>query len=304
MKKQALTLALLLALAFAGRGQDPYPLVTIGGVDVSQTEDSITGPNISGYVSYNAETNTLTLKNATINGDINLHGWPISPYVKIKLMGNNTLVGSIDINTDSCSIYGPGCLQISPPISPIKDAIYVARTPLFSLEENATVSISTPYNGINAYYDFMGGDGEFIQTLLYINNSTLIISAPVCANYITVWSLVNCHIVEPSNVVYDPNINQIIFSNGEWALIIPDYLEIRPGGSGVSVQNDPECRIEGGTGGAWISYDGKPTPVEVTDMQGRCVCCTRHQGSSTFIPLHPGLYIVRVGDYIKKVMVL
>lgn len=299
MKKQTLFLALLLALSLAGWGQNPLPFVTIGGVDVFQSDDSITGPNISGHVSFDAETHLLTFHNATINGDVILGGWPMNNYVKMRMFGNNSIIGFLDINSDSCSIYGPGNLEIN---SPVFDAIYASRTPFFSMEENVTVTISAPETGINAFYDFMGGD-DYVYTSLYINNSTLIVSAPTCTNLITYWYLNSCHIVEPADAIFDP-VRCIILLNGEWAFVISNYLEIRPGGVGVPIQNGPECRIVGGNGGVRIEYEGKSTVVEVTDMQGRCVCRTRHQGSSTFIPLHPGFYIVKVGNHTKKVVVL
>lgn len=300
MKKQTLFLALLLALSLAGWGQNPLPFVTIGGVDVFQSDDSITGPNISGHVSFDAETHLLTFHNATINGDVVLGGWPMNNYVKMRMFGNNFIIGSLDINPESCSIYGPGNLEIN---SSVYDAIYASRTPFFSMEENVTVTVSAPRIGINADYDFMGGDEEYVYTFLYINNSSLVISAPICTYYIDSWHLENCHIEEPNNVEFDPTMDLLLL-NGEWASEINDYLEIRPGGVGVPVQNGPECRIVGGNGNVRIEYEGKSTIVEVTDMQGRCVCRTHHQGNSTFIPLHPGLYIVRAGDYTKKVVVL
>lgn len=80
--------------------------ITIAGVDVTNANASaITGTGISGNVSYDATTNTLTLNGATINGGINYNG---TTDFTIAINGSNSIVnttGTSAIFTNTQATY-------------------------------------------------------------------------------------------------------------------------------------------------------------------------------------------------------
>ena len=71
--------------------------ITVAGTEVS-TSGAITSDNISGSVSIDFTTNTLTLTSATINGDITWNTTEGSDLT-IEMKGKNSVIG--DINTDT-----------------------------------------------------------------------------------------------------------------------------------------------------------------------------------------------------------
>lgn len=85
--------------------------ITIGEMPVfSANKDGITNPNISGTVTFDTITNTLTLNNATVNGDIKINTLTDSYWINlenptIKLIGDNTLDGIIDLQTANASTH-------------------------------------------------------------------------------------------------------------------------------------------------------------------------------------------------------
>ncbi len=98
-------------------GAPDYP-ITIAGIQVtSDNKNGITGPGIEGTVTYNPETNTLTLDNATIISDKKaIYVRYALPGIKIVLLGRNAIrcpsIIAVDIaNCDGAVIEGPGELQ-------------------------------------------------------------------------------------------------------------------------------------------------------------------------------------------------
>ena len=90
MKRALFTTALFALLLMCGgvaKGQnDTLPDIMIGGIAITESNDSIVGDCISGHVSYDALTNIMTLDNATISENVSF--WRNS-HIKIKLLGNN-----------------------------------------------------------------------------------------------------------------------------------------------------------------------------------------------------------------------
>ena len=103
-KLRALSVFITLVLMpFSTWGQKS---ITVAGTTVSAS-GSITGENISGsVVSINFETNTLTLEDATINGDIT---WTNTggEYLTIEMKGKNSVAGNINctFGAAECSLY-------------------------------------------------------------------------------------------------------------------------------------------------------------------------------------------------------
>lgn len=100
---------------------EPYD-VWVNGIRVnSANEDGVTGPGISGTITYLPSTNTLTLNNATldirgmsVNAITNAYGG--SPNLKIKLVGTNKILAeaykiAIDVKeSQGFTLYGSGTL--------------------------------------------------------------------------------------------------------------------------------------------------------------------------------------------------
>ncbi len=297
MKRQALTLALLLALALAGRGQDPISHLTIGDLDIFESSDSITADCILGKVSYNVETNTLMLHNASIESDIILWG----SCFKIRLYGENS-IKNIWIAPDSCFIYGPGSLNIGSTTE--GTAVRAVRVPYFYIIDEAIINITASGYGIYTDYDFMGGVGEeYVPTTLIIVNSTLRVRAPYCSYHVDGWLLADCHVAVPENVVYNPSTYQLT-QNGTWLYFITDSLEILPGGVGVFEHNGDCPQILGKEGGIRVNGLSGAEQMEVSDLLGHILYRANLHDTNTFIPMRGGIYIVKVGNHTKKVVVL
>ena len=91
--------------------------IEVGGVEVtSENAANITGPKITGQVSFDLATNTLTLNNATIDfeGGPAIYDTNRGGILTIKLQGRNTIIGltAIDILYRPLRISGGGTLII------------------------------------------------------------------------------------------------------------------------------------------------------------------------------------------------
>ena len=110
--------------------------IKVGGVDVDgDNAANITGPGISGQVSFDPATNTLTLNNATIEGEI--YDLGRDGILTIKLQGRNTIIGFAPINIQDrpLRISGGGTLTIDAG----NVSIYEARDHTVSIE-NCTLN--------------------------------------------------------------------------------------------------------------------------------------------------------------------
>ena len=136
----------------------------VGGVQVTNANASnITGEGITGAVSYDSTTKTLTLNNATITG---VHEFSIFDDVsgiygketlKINLIGNNTITGSdnggssygIYIDNRNLTFTGTGSLTVSAAdLSENNWSVAVFADGSITVEESCTI---TAYCGTNAW---------------------------------------------------------------------------------------------------------------------------------------------------------
>jgi len=299
MKRALLTTALFALLLMCGgvaKGQnDTLPDIMIGGIAITESNDSIVGDCISGHVSYDALTKIMTLDDATISENVSF--WRNS-HIKIKLLGNN-FIQNLFIGPDSCTIIGPGHLQVGTATE--GTAIDAARTSFLGLMGGATLSITAMNKGINTLYDYIGDDNP-IYPLFAIDNSTLTITAPTCFFLIPYWSLNNCHIVSPTGVVYD-SYHHWLTQDGNMVMSMHDYMEIRQGMVNISEEVKPKWRAIGMDGGIRIDGLTQNQTVEVLNIAGQCVYVGKPQMSGTFISLKSGIYIVRVGKETVKTIV-
>ena len=102
-------------------GVQTYSEVEVANIVVtSANADDITGPCITGHISYDADTHTLILDNATITYDIEGYsGIHANSSITIRLIGDNTIVvtgnyayGIYAGNQESLTIEGTGTLDV------------------------------------------------------------------------------------------------------------------------------------------------------------------------------------------------
>ena len=188
----------------------------INGVQVTcANQNGVTGPGISGSVTYDPSTNTLTLNNATIDrGELSVvaistaYGSPAN--FKIKLVGDNKILAnsnSIAINakeSQGFTIYGSGTLNSG-------GALYLDAHD--HLTDHAAVSY---IKDCSVYFDNILSDGY--EECLTIDN------ADVTTEYLSVGSdhngykglnLVNCYVASPANGVVS-NYGYITVDGNEW----------------------------------------------------------------------------------------
>ena len=85
--------------------------ITIGGMPVlSVNKDGITNPNITGTVTFDTITNTLTLNNATVNGKIKINDMTETYWINVEnpsinLIGDNTISEEMDLMTQNASSH-------------------------------------------------------------------------------------------------------------------------------------------------------------------------------------------------------
>ncbi len=206
----------------------------INGVQVTgANENGVTGPGISGSVTYQPSTNTLTLNNATIDQRINAQCAIATAYgapanFKIKLEGDNKILannGTVAINSKESqgfTISGSGILDCG-------GALYLdARDHLI---DDGTMSY---IKDCSVYFQQILS--EDYEECLTIDNSD------VTTDYLYVGSnhngyqglsLVNCYIAEPSNGVVTPWGN-IMVNNQIWY----GHVEIKHSGIPGDVNGD------------------------------------------------------------------
>ncbi|MBR4919282.1 MAG: hypothetical protein IKZ52_08710 [Bacteroidales bacterium] len=287
--------ALLLLCSGVARGQnDTLPDIFIGGVAIFETNDSISGENISGKASYDAETQTLTLDNVTVSGSIDI--W--RKHIRITLLGENT-IQSLFIAPDSCTVVGPGILNIG--TATLSIAVDAGRTAYLGLKQQAVLNITASEVGISCMYDYIG-DVNPIYPVFDIDNSALSISAPTCYYLIPWWRLESSHLAVPSDVNYDSE--TLMFSqDGEILYSIHDYMEIRPGTVGVREDRKIEWHAWGMDGRIRIDGLGEGQVVEVVNLNGQQEYLEIATTSNIIIPLVKGIHIVRIGGMAVKTIV-
>jgi len=101
--RQLSMLLTLLLVPLGALGQT----ITVAGLTPDDQTGAIAGANITGTVSFDSKTNTLTLTNATINGNIAWTGAGNNPHLTIQMSGKNSVNGSIEsTNTAAtCSLH-------------------------------------------------------------------------------------------------------------------------------------------------------------------------------------------------------
>jgi hypothetical protein len=154
--------------------------------------------------------------------------------------------------------------------------------------------------GIYTFYDHTTDQDTVLHyPLLVIDNSSLVITAPYCCQYVWDWWLSDCHVVAPQGFDYQLD---------SWTFLpsgtVHDYLEIRPGTVGVSAYADNvDWQAWGVDGGVRIEGLPSKQTLEIVNSLGQIVHCSTILNPSTFIPLKTGLYLVRINNHTVKTIV-
>ena len=206
----------------------------INGVQVTcANQNGVTGPGISGSVTYDASINTLTLNNATIDrrglsvcAIENAYGGPTN--LKIKLVGDNKILANtnnIAINakeSQGFTLYGSGTLDCG-------GALYLDAHD--HLTNDATVSY---IKDCSVYFDNILSEGY--EECLTIDN------ADVTTEYLNVGSdhngykglnLINCYVASPADGVVGSG--GCIMVNGDYW---DGHVEIKRSGIAGDVNGD------------------------------------------------------------------
>ena len=297
MKNRFLPL-LILVLLLCGMAQgqkDTLYDVYIGDIGFNESNDNITGDCITGHISYDSGTHTLTLQDATVMENISF--W--RHYVKLKLIGNN-YIERLFIGPDSCTLIGPGFLRVGN--DTVNTAVDAPRTTFLLLSGRATLDVVSNLVGITTLYDYVFDDYPHFPCFL-IDSSSLSITAPTCYDFINCWWLHGCHIVSPADVNYNPS-NYSLEQNGNAVNHLNNHLEIQANVTGLQSSSSPEAHIYGVSGGIRVAAE-KMTgqDVVVVNMLGQTMYCQPLQREKTFIPIRSGVYVVRVGKTTEKVVV-
>lgn len=162
-------------------GEIYYGIEVANVLVTSENCNNITGDRITGSVSYNPDTNTLTLDNATIDGGIWFgYGDSRLENITITLIGEN-FATTIWTTSGTKTINGTGSLT--------------TRTLECYNEQNTIIEDCTIIVGSSGYKNFCGKEGK-----LTIKNANVSVQA---GGFAIGWfddiELIDCEIIEPTN---------------------------------------------------------------------------------------------------------
>ena len=320
---------LLVSLALSGL-QVTFGQVIIANTYVVNTNiyDTIVGEYISGSVTYNPETRTLTLENATIverapqpmevsDGVLVFAGTTYSnrlDTINVKLLGENVLVAHSPIGRGitgsyctQINILGPGSLIVNgfPGI-----ALEYAQE--LTIQEGATVRFPQPtatgfeYFRIVSYYE---------RTPVRIDSSTFICETGIPFKDIADLQLSRCHIAVPEDAYFNEPTGTVLNADNT---PVTGFFSIVPGsGTAVPQYSDGNDLMlypnpaKGVVHVQWemdnAQWDG--ATVEVLDMYGKRLQTVRVSSEITTLDvsnLANGMYFVRVtkgADAVSKLFV-
>lgn len=240
--------------------------MTIGQIFIANTYvvntdiyDTIIGDYVSGLITYNPETRTLTLEDATIfertpqpmeisDGALFFAGTYSDRLdtINVRLLGENTLVshstlgwGITGYYCTQINVLGPGSLIVGgfPGIS----LDYVQE---LTIQEGATLRFPQP---TATGFEYVGIVSHYERTPVLIDSSTLICESGTPFRNIADLQLSRCHINVPENAHFDGPTGTMLNADNTQ---VTGFFSIVPGG-GTAV---PQCLEE-------RSFNIYPNPV-------------------------------------------
>ena len=236
----------------------------IAGVDVTalNCKDLSVIDGVDGKISYDPETNTLTMEDVTINATGNNNGiWNRGiKGLKINLVGNNTITSSeacISISETS-TISGSGTLRLKSSGSCgifLLSSLTVEGVKLYAEGSwgiaGQTFIFKTSSNALtvcNAYVEATGSKGSIIDV------DDLVLD--------------DCSITQPTGAAFDANVHAVAL-NGEAVtdkvVIAPDSYGIKIAGVDVTALNCKDLSVIDGVDGK-MSYNSETKTLTMEDV--------------------------------------
>ena len=236
--------------------------IKIAGVDVTalNCKDLSVIDGVDGKISYDPETNTLTMEDVTIDATGNNNGiWNRNVKgLKINLVGNNTITtpkeACFTINKTS-TISGSGTLRLKSS----------GNCGLF-------MTSSLTVEGIKLYaegkYGVAGGDGTSGEILTLRNAYVEVTGSEGSICDLQNLVLDGCSITQPNGAEFDAQSHSVLL-NGEVVtykvVIEPDSYGIQIAGEYVTTLNCKDLSVIDGVDGK-ISYDPETNTLTVEDV--------------------------------------
>lgn len=177
----------------------------LGGRQWTTYNQTITGPNISGTVTYTASSKTVKLNNATVKGAFTPHldGMTLISTQTNTLSPADGGIYCMFINKDNLTIRGSGTLNTGP----IRIDNSTSKTTTIS--GGVTVNVTSSENSISGFEGYY----TYISAYLIIDNSTLNVnvkSGVSCIPPYVSTKLIGSVVSSPANIVrlsYEPNLS-------------------------------------------------------------------------------------------------
>ena len=311
--KHSFFLAPLLLASLLFSTNRAYCDVWIGNVRIDLNQDTlVTSEYISGIIQYQSSTRIIIMQNATITMPLST---PITggivinqeDSISIVLIGENKISGlvPIEISHSVFHIKGGGSLLLESPYEDSWGGIFfwglgdwVNRKNGLVISENSYVEINTPYScGIWTRLHPSFPDDHNCFAEISVNGSSLVINAPRALKNIGQLLLDNCHIAVPAQACFNADSASVVDNNGQTC----GHLEIHRG-SPVPEHADPEYTICCTGQGVNISGVNENVFCEVYNLSGQLIARKALSDSKEFIQLQRGCYVVKIGNFVKKIM--
>ena len=313
MKKKNILLTLLFWSSLFFSLNPLYGDVWIGKVRIDLNRDTlVTSECITGTIQYQSDSRTITMHNATITMPLStsiMGGISISQEdsISIVLLGENKISGvvPIEISHSVFHIKGGGSLLLESPYEDSWGGIFfwglgdwTNRNNGVVISENSHVEINTPYScGIRTYMHphYQNDHGCYAE--ISVNGSSLVINAPRALKNIGQLLLDNCHIVIPAQACFNADSATVVDNNGQAC----GHLEIHRESS-VQEYTNPDYQIYCTGQGVNISGVKEKVVCEVYNLSGQLIARKKLSDSTEFIQLQRGCYVVKIGDFVKKIV--
>ncbi len=268
--------------------------IGIAGIEVTSDNcNNITGAKISGSVSYNHETKTLTLDNATIGGDI---GFALNKVndITITLEGDNNVNGRIESVTGGTKkINGTGSLKVE------FIAGFLEKNTII---EDCTIDIDAATNDWD--WAMFGAD----NTKLTIKNANLsAVAKTVAIGDFAEMELIGCEIVEPVNAQtidteFEGEKGKYI-CNEDGTIATKVVIRKLSGLDDIAQTNSINVYPNPATHEIVISNLANNELVEIFDITGKLVKQVIYNNKVDVSDLLTGVYTIKVNNQIQKLVI-
>lgn len=267
----------------------------------SENAANITSDSISGKVSYDPTTKTLTLDNAVINttSERGIYNSGIKDLT-IKLVGKN------EVNTtkytgmtikDNTTITGSGSLKITS-----NDVgIYVRDANNVLTVDGTTIEIAGNDKG-SIHYGISGTNGKKGETLVIKESDVKVIGSKGSICDLTTMTLVNAKISKPQGAAFDNSLHCVAKDGKK----VTEEIVIEKMASGTETAlADSNINVWNSNGNLNISLRDNKTDgsIQIYAISGQLVRNINNPTTTVSVALPAGTYIVKYGKTATKVVV-